>query len=118
MTLWMPSFFFGDFSFNDGPLALTWQVVLYGIAQGAFFWMLYAQLSQALSVEKLILKRNVWTPLSLLVLCVIADLTFLRMDDAIEYEPWSRARIIGVSLLGAAVIFTSIFSYMCSKSED
>ena len=24
MTLWMPGFFFGDFSFNDGPLALTW----------------------------------------------------------------------------------------------
>ena len=62
--------------------------------------------------------RAVWTPLVLLVLCLIADMTFLRLDDVPGLEIWSKNRMIGVPLVGLAVILTTLFTNICSKRDD
>ena len=93
-------------------------MILYGIAQGVFFWILYAQLSQAHAIEKALNNRAVYSPLVLLALCVVFDLTILRKHDmGIDYEAWPKSRVIGVPLLAFTVIVTHIYSYMYTKDN-
>ena len=41
ITLFAPCFLFGYLSLNGGDLGITWLVTLYGLLQGALFWVIY-----------------------------------------------------------------------------
>ena len=93
-------------------------MILYGLAQGVFFWIFYAQLSQAHTIEKVVKNRAVFSPLVLLVLCVVFDLTILKKHAiGVDYEAWPRSRIIGVPLLAFTVIVTHFYSYIYTKDQ-